>query len=685
MDHCPFGLIRSSRILAGLIAISVAFSAAAQSTDCEPPSQLTFTVQLPRLGLPPDEEGQGWVRPPVWQHHPDATDDSISVPNGRPIYALVVTGYASNTYLDELMVYNFVRHLMAQGAYVHYAWWNNLLAPYMERPLHHLQSHPGSLTSNVLDFTTATQAGEKAVPAEDYQFVADAKLFLSAIREHNPSAMIIVVGHSMGGGATVHLGSQADVVIDLLAPIDPVGNRNFPWAGIAPAQSDFNWTRWRVSRDNFLGYRSSKWQGFGNGCVPVGPWLKNVNEIDNDLLCAGTVVLHNVNTLHFSSNIINLHHRYQQEAVFPFDYLTDHPFGHSPPPGGTTSQSAVAMQLAGSDPGGWPLINPFQFPCCATGNGVGWISDGHGEIIGYRGPGNPVPLGVRVRTSPQCGQCENQTWPSRSFANGTWNNGHGAGRVSRLKNLETLSAGAIWNHQPTNPILCKVSSGLIQKFNNMNMPPFADAGDDQVVECTGQMGTDILLDGSGSSDPENDSLTYEWTWSTGSASGLAPMVTLPRGTHCIALEIRDPSGHIDRDIVSITVQDTTPPDLTVDLFPRVLWPPNHKLVHIQAMVQVQDLCGQIDELELVSIFANQPDNAHGNGDGNTINDIRGATMDTLDLEFKLRAERAGQMGDRLYTVTYQATDDSGNRAEVSADVIVPLDANSYHQWLQSLN
>jgi len=108
---------------------------------CNPPASATFTAFLPKVGQPPDEEGQGWTRPPVWEHLPDATDDSITDPNGRPIYALIVSGSGSNKYLDELMVYNFARHLMARGAYVHYAWWNNLLAPYMERPLHHLQSH----------------------------------------------------------------------------------------------------------------------------------------------------------------------------------------------------------------------------------------------------------------------------------------------------------------------------------------------------------------------------------------------------------------------------------------------------------------------------------------------------------------------------------------------------------------
>src|SRR5688572_2097632 len=130
-------------IVMSLLFFALAFPHGARAGICDPVPQPTFTVHLPKLGLPPDEEGQGWNRPPVWEHHPNATDDSITVPNGRPIYALIVSGYASNRDLDELMVYNFARHLMARGAYVHYSWWNNLLAPYMERPLHHSQSQPG--------------------------------------------------------------------------------------------------------------------------------------------------------------------------------------------------------------------------------------------------------------------------------------------------------------------------------------------------------------------------------------------------------------------------------------------------------------------------------------------------------------------------------------------------------------
>jgi hypothetical protein len=546
------------RLIASLAILPSALCAHAQGADCPPPQEPTFTVHLPKLGFPPDEEGEGWPRPRVWQHHPNAVSDSITVPNGRPIYALIVSGYASNRYLDEMMVYNFARHLQAQGAYVHYSWWNNLLAPYMERPLHHSQSHPGDLSANALDFISAEQAGRKAVPAEDYQFVADAKRFLTAIRENNPSAIIIVVGHSMGGGATVHLASQTDVLLDIVAPIDPVGNRNFPWSGsYVPGHQHFNWTRWRVSRDNFLGYRRLKREGFN--CVPVGPWLPDATDTDNALFCKAIIESHDAPTLIFGFNVVNLYHRYQKEALFPFDFKKTYHFGHFQPTNGSTTQSAVAMKDAWSsflvrtpDPGGWPAATSLKSQCCFTGDGVGWAADGHGEIVGYRGPlPDPIPLGVRMRTSPRCGEnCGGLTWPTRSRNDSeVWSNGNGTKRRDMLIALENIALQAQWKHRPINAGLCRVSQGLINLFNDMNKPPVAEAGPDVCAPCSC-----VTLDGSCSSDPDNDLLEYEWTWDGGSAEGVMPTICLPHGTTCITLTVRDPSGHIAIDAVSVTVQ-----------------------------------------------------------------------------------------------------------------------------------
>jgi hypothetical protein len=72
-------------------------------------------------------------------------------------------------------------------------------------------------------------------------------------------------------------------------------------------------------------------------------------------------------------------------------------------------------------------------------------------------------------------------------------------------------------------------------------------------------------------------------------------------------------------------------------------------------------------VELLSVTSTEP--ADGQGSGNTSNDI---TV-TDDGRVFVRAERSGSGSDRVYTLTYRATDAAGNSTTASADVLVPHD------------
>ena len=71
-----------------------------------------------------------------------------------------------------------------------------------------------------------------------------------------------------------------------------------------------------------------------------------------------------------------------------------------------------------------------------------------------------------------------------------------------------------------------------------NDPPVANAGLDQTVIAAGTA-TAITLNGSGSSDPDGNVLTYTWTGSFGTASGVNPVIALPPGSHTITLTVND--------------------------------------------------------------------------------------------------------------------------------------------------
>ena len=116
---------------------------------------------------------------------------------------------------------------------------------------------------------------------------------------------------------------------------------------------------------------------------------------------------------------------------------------------------------------------------------------------------------------------------------------------------------------------------------------------------------------------------------------------------------------------SIVPIDTTPPTLTVTLSPATLWPPNNKLMPVSASITVKDDYDPEPEIKLESITSSEVLAA---------DDIQGAQLGTDDRSFSLAAKRAGNnMAGRIYTVTYSATDASGNKATASATVTVPHD------------
>jgi hypothetical protein len=116
------------------------------------------------------------------------------------------------------------------------------------------------------------------------------------------------------------------------------------------------------------------------------------------------------------------------------------------------------------------------------------------------------------------------------------------------------------------------------------------------------------------------------------------------------------------------VEDNIPPTLEVALDPDLLWPPNHKMIDIDATVIAEDNCGVVSFV-LDSVVSSEPDDT--TGDGSFIDDIQGVEPGTADVAFQLRAERAMEGFGRTYTATYTATDGSGNQTTESATVEVP--------------
>ncbi|TLY39632.1 MAG: hypothetical protein E6K58_13155 [Nitrospirae bacterium] len=100
-----------------------------------------------------------------------------------------------------------------------------------------------------------------------------------------------------------------------------------------------------------------------------------------------------------------------------------------------------------------------------------------------------------------------------------------------------------------------------------NQPPTVQAGPDQTVGCQNPSGATVTLNGTASSDPDGDPLTFTWTDSFGTVQGPTPQVTLPLGTHTVTLTVDDGKGGIASGTVKITVVDTKSPAVTAALTP----------------------------------------------------------------------------------------------------------------------
>ena len=153
---------------------------------------------------------------------------------------------------------------------------------------------------------------------------------------------------------------------------------------------------------------------------------------------------------------------------------------------------------------------------------------------------------------------------------------------------------------------------------------------------------------------------------------LGPIHVAAQGENYVQYRSTDLAGNME-ETQSVTVKiDKTAPTLNVSFNLNVLTARNHTLTPIKATVTGTDNLSGVNKLELVSITSNQTDN--GEGDGNTVGDIQGADYGTFDTEFLLRAERSGS-GDRVYTVTYTATDLAGNSVTQSKEIVVKHSAS----------
>ncbi len=223
---------------------------------------------------------------------------------------------------------------------------------------------------------------------------------------------------------------------------------------------------------------------------------------------------------------------------------------------------------------------------------------------------------------------------------------------------------------------------------NVNHPPLADAGDTQAVD----EGSAVILDGSLSSDPDADPLSFTWTQLSGPMvalnltdpvrpSFIAPQVA--SGTETLQFQLIVDDGDLESDpsIVAIGVRDVIAPPLCGLAEARivkpngslsrdnVLWPPNHTM-HEIAIIGIADPQDLDVTITIDRVTQDEPLNA--DDDGNTNQDA----VVNIDGVLLLRAERSGAGDGRVYRIEFTATNAQGVSCPGVVEVVVPLSKRS---------
>jgi hypothetical protein len=151
----------------------------------------------------------------------------------------------------------------------------------------------------------------------------------------------------------------------------------------------------------------------------------------------------------------------------------------------------------------------------------------------------------------------------------------------------------------------------------------------------------------------------------GTVSGNSALVTIfTEGMTTLSWYTRDMVGHEEAPhFLDINI-DMTPPALSCEATPAVIFPPNHKLITVQIDLHMDDArSGSAGSTLLTAVRSSEPSEG----------DIQGWEIGTADTQGVLRAARSASGPGRTYTLSYEGSDLAGNVATCAATVTVPHD------------
>jgi hypothetical protein len=187
-----------------------------------------------------------------------------------------------------------------------------------------------------------------------------------------------------------------------------------------------------------------------------------------------------------------------------------------------------------------------------------------------------------------------------------------------------------------------------------NMPPSIFAPADMLIEASGPGGTTVSFTVTASDDIDGP-VSVTASPSSGSS--------FPLGATIVNLTAADSAGNSSHASFTVTVRDTTAPVITsLSASPNVLQPPNHKMIPVTVTAVATDTADVAPVTQIILVSSNEP----GTGTDWQV---------TGPLTLELRAERAGNADGRIYTITVESRDASGNATTHTVTVTVPHDSS----------
>jgi hypothetical protein len=229
----------------------------------------------------------------------------------------------------------------------------------------------------------------------------------------------------------------------------------------------------------------------------------------------------------------------------------------------------------------------------------------------------------------------------------------------------------------TDPNGAAVSDDVEVAVSKVDHAPIAAAGSNLTVNEA----SSVSLNGSASSDPDGDVLSYSWEQTGGPAVALndagtaypyftAPFVNAAGATLTFKLSVEDRSGRKSSDTVMVAVTNINDPPLVNNAKPSVgiLWPPDHRMVKV-IILGVTDP-NRNSTIVITAVSQDEPTN--GQGDGDTPID---AVISADRTSVLLRAERSGKGDGRVYQIRFTASDFEGSVSGM-VEVVVPKSKKS---------